>query len=160
MDRLFATAEMEAAGMGEAHPGLEYLVLSALRLPDGSARRTFQRIGADPDAFGASLVEQHDDALRSIGIEPNDGAVDADPPEPAVSKRPIPFEPPTREVFQEVVALVRKEKSQIYGAYIVLVAAGREHGTTARTLEMMDVDREALATAARAEIDVLNDTRP
>jgi hypothetical protein len=160
MDRLFATAELEAARMGEARPDLEYLVLSALRLPDGSARRTFQRIGADPDAFGTSLVEQHDDALRSIGLEPNDGAADADPPEPATSTRPIRFEPPARDVFQEVVALVRKEKSQIYGAYIVLVAAGREHGTTARTLEMMGVDREALAKAARAEIDVLNGMPP
>jgi hypothetical protein len=55
-----------------------------------------------------------------------------------------------------VVPLVRKERSQLYGAYFVLAAAETEHGTTARALRHMNVDLTALAAAARSEIDALN----
>ena len=49
---------------------------------------------------------------------------------------------------------MRKERSQLYGAYFVLVAAETEHGTTARALRQMGLDPVALAAAARAEVEV------
>lgn len=156
MERLFTTAEAEAARLGVSKPGAEYLVLSALQLPEESGRRSFERVGADPDDFSVALISQHNDALRAVGIEPTDVVLDQALAEPAPSRRPVRYAASGRALFQEVVQLVREEKSQIYGAYIVLVAAQIDHGTTPRTLQRMSVDRHELATAARAELDTLN----
>lgn len=56
-------------------------------------------------------------------------------------------------MFRNVVATVRKERSQLHGAYIVLAAASLEHGTTRRSLDAMGVDPILLAGAARTEAD-------
>ncbi|MGZ8476106.1 MAG: Clp protease N-terminal domain-containing protein, partial [Candidatus Limnocylindria bacterium] len=42
--KLLTDAEVEARAMGEAEPGAEHLLLAALDLPDGSARRAFERL--------------------------------------------------------------------------------------------------------------------
>jgi hypothetical protein len=64
--------------------------------------------------------------------------------------------PSAREVFPEVVKLVKQDKSRLSGAYILLAASQMEYGTTARALEAMGIDRRDLATAARAEVDAFN----
>jgi hypothetical protein len=64
--------------------------------------------------------------------------------------------PSAREVFPEVVKLVKQDKSRLSGAYILLAASQMEYGTTARALEAMGIDRRDLATAARAEVDEFN----
>jgi hypothetical protein len=51
---LMTGAEAEALEAGESVPGAEHLLLSALALPDGSARRAFERVGADPDELRAA----------------------------------------------------------------------------------------------------------
>lgn len=160
MDKLFATAEREAALMGERKPGAEHLVLAALQLREDSARRVFERVGADPDAFRTALSAQHADALRSVGVEPDEDAIDRALPEPVRSNRPMQFGASAREVFPRVVELVRADRSRISGAYIILAAAELEHGTTARTFAKMNVDRGELAAAARTEIDALNGDSP
>ena len=145
MERLFTTAETEAAQAGEPHPGAEYLVLAALQLPEGSARRTFERLGTDPDGFRTALLGQ------------DHGAEDPPVTDPATPHRPVRYGASGRDLFQEVVGLVRSEKSQIYGAYIVLVAAQLDYGATPTALKKMNVDRHELAIAARAELDDLGE---
>ena len=142
MERLFTVAEEEAARTGETTPGAEYLVISALQLREGSARRSFERIGAAPDAFRNAVMGQCENTPISTDI---------------TSKRPVRYGASGRALFQEVVNLVREEKSQIYGAYIVLVAAQIEYGKTPDTLKQIGVDRDELASAARTEIDTLNE---
>jgi hypothetical protein len=56
-------------------------------------------------------------------------------------------------LFQRVTALVRAERSQLYGAWFVLAATEIEHGTTARSLRQPGVEPDVLARAARAELD-------
>jgi len=157
MQSLFPAAEAEAAAMGEKEPGAEHLILVALDFQEGSARRVFERVGADPDQYRAAVVAQHEQALRSVGVdEPGAGIDDLIPPppdRPAVVYRSAPS---AREVFPEVVKLVKRDKSQLSGAYIVLVASQMEYGTIARTLETMRIDRNELAAAAQAEVDALN----
>jgi hypothetical protein len=59
-------------------------------------------------------------------------------------------------VFPEVVELVKRDKSRLCGAYILLAASQMQFGTTARALAAMGVDRDELAAAARAEVDALD----
>lgn len=157
MQSLFPAAEAEAAAMGEREPGAEHLILASLEFQEGSARRVFHRVGADPDQFRAAIAEQHADALRSIGIDDGAAALDERLPPPA--EGPSGFyhsAPSARQVFPEVVKLVKRDKSKLSGAYILLVASQIEHGTTARAFAAMGIDRSELESAAQAEVDALN----
>lgn len=157
MQSLFPAAEAEAAAMGEKEPGAEHLILASLGFQEGSARRVFERVDADPDQFRDAVTSQHAAALRSIGIEENGAAIDDQiPPPPERPKSVYNSAPSARQVFPEVVNLVKRDKSRLSGAYIVLVASQMEYGTTARALDAMGVDRNELAAAARAEVDALN----
>ncbi len=73
INRLLGGAEAEARRKGESLPGAEHLLLAALALPEGSARRAFERVGADPDRLADAIAAQHADALAAIGIEAPDG---------------------------------------------------------------------------------------
>lgn len=66
---LCSVAERYASTRGEEGPGAEHFVLAALDLPDGSARRAFARLGADPARFGAAIEAQYQQALQSVGID-------------------------------------------------------------------------------------------
>ena len=156
MNALFPTAEHEALAMGESEPGAEHLVLAALELPDGSAARAFRRVGADPLSFREAVVGQHEQALRSVGIAAPDELLSDSIRHPDKRKGVFQSKGSTQQVFQRVVDLVREEKSQLHGAYIVMVAAEMGAGTVVRSLEYMGVDPDVLAHAARQEIDALN----
>ena len=160
MSELFPKADAIASANGEQEAGAEHLLLAAFDLDDGSARRVFTRVGADADAFHAAVRAQHAAALRSVGVEPfDDNTLDhhisPTGPETGIHRG----SPSSHELFRQVVELVRKEKSRLYGAYFVLVAAQANYGTTARALRHMDIDLAALAVAARAEIDEINAQR-
>ncbi|GMQ94140.1 MAG: hypothetical protein BMS9Abin12_1624 [Acidimicrobiia bacterium] len=142
--------------MGEKKPGAEHLVLAALDLQEGSARRVFERVHADPGAFRSAIVDQHADAARAVGVEPMDDVLEQQIRESSPSLSPMRSSRSARELFKKVVELVRKEKSHLSGAYIVLVASQVEHGTTARALRSMGIDPVAFIAASRSEIDVMN----
>jgi ATP-dependent Clp protease ATP-binding subunit ClpA len=157
MQSLFPAAEALAAAEGEKEPGAEHLILASLDFQEGSARRVFRRVDADPDQFRAAVEAQHAAALRAIGIEDDAEAIDRQVPPPSDKSRGVfRSTPSAREVFPEVVKLVKQDKSRLSGAYILLAASQMEYGTTARALEAMGIDRRDLATAARAEVDEFN----
>lgn len=157
MQSLFPTAEAEAAAMGEKEPGAEHLILATIDFQEGSTRRVFDRVGADPDQFRDAVADQHAAALRSIGIEEDATAIDHElPPPPDRPSSVYRSAPSARQVFPEVVKLVKRDKSRLSGAYILLVVSRMEYGTTARALDAMGIDRLDLAVAAQAEVDVLN----
>lgn len=64
INALLAGADAAARGMGDASPGPEHLLIATLSMEDGTARRAFDRLGADPDAFAPAVPPQHDAALR------------------------------------------------------------------------------------------------
>ena len=65
--QLLEGAEAEATRAGEPQPGAEHLLLAALDLPDGSARRAFAAAGADPDALRDAIAAQrHGTAARAL----------------------------------------------------------------------------------------------
>ncbi len=157
MSELFPAADALAAGDGEHDAGAEYLLIAALDLDDGSARRVFRAVGVDPDQLHPAVRAQHAAALEAVGLRPLDESLLAGRlPAPVVGDGPHRGAPSGHEMFRHVVRLVRKERSQLYGAYFVLVAATTERGTTARALRHLGIDPAALASAARTEIDRLN----
>lgn len=156
VSRLLSGAEAEADKAGETMPGAEHLLLSALALPDGSARRAFARLGADPDELRSAIASQYDDALRAIGIEPvSDDALDAAAGAGVTSAKGVFRSTASAQtVFRAAVDLAKKDKpSRLVGAHVVAAVARMEHGTAARALRAMRVDRHELAVAAQQELD-------
>ncbi len=152
INALMTGAETHAHRAGEEQPGAEHLLLSALDLPDGSARRAFERIGADPDAFRAAVAASHDDALRSVGVEPLPDDV-LDTGHPLATRGAFHMNASGRAAFQTASRLARADThSGLTSAQIVVAVAQMEHGTAARALRHMGVDPAALLEAASAEI--------
>jgi ATP-dependent Clp protease ATP-binding subunit ClpA len=154
IDRLLRGSEAHARRMGDALPGAEHLLLSALDLPDGTARSAFAAAGADPDGYGAAVAAAHSEALRAVGIalgpEP---APPAGPAEP-VREGPMRAAPSQQAAFREAVRLAKQEfPSRLRGGHVVIAVAGAEHGTAVRALAAMGVDRAALAAAARVALE-------
>jgi ATP-dependent Clp protease ATP-binding subunit ClpA len=148
---LLEGAEAEAGRAGESVPGAEHLLLAALDLPDGTARRAFERVGADPSALRQAIEEQHVEALRAVGIHADAGA------EGAVSiarhtKGVYRSSGSAQSAFQAAGKLARETRSQLVGAHVVLAIAGMEHGTAIRAVRSLGIDIDALAAAARDEV--------
>ena len=149
---LLEGAEAEANRAGESMPAAEHLLLAALELPDGTARRAFERVGADPGALRQAIEDQHAEALRAIGI-------DADTAELAGPTAPLAngvyrSSGSAQSAFQAAGTLARKTRSQLVGAHVVLAIADMEHGTALRALRARGIDIDALAAAAREEAGV------
>lgn len=152
LSRLISGADEQAHRNGEDEPGAEHYLLSALMLPDGTARRAFERIGADPDTFQTAITEQYKDALSAIGI---DAKILDDDPDPVIRRRaPHTSQPSGQAVMKELYALKSKDKDRpLLGAHVVEVVARMKHGVVSRSLESMGIDLDAMYGAARDEID-------
>lgn len=150
--KLIPGAEQEAHMMGEEEPGAEHFLLSALKLPDGSAQRIFDHIGADPAKFQAAIKKQYSDALNAIGI---DAAIIEGEPEPVNSNRIFHNSKPSGQaVMKELYALKRQDKDKpLLGAHVVAVVACMEHGVAARALRAMGIDKNSILCEVNEELD-------
>lgn len=153
--QLLTEAEREARAMGVAEPGAEHLLLAALDLPDGSARRVFERLQVAPGAVRAAIVDEQAQALVVAGFD-SDRA--------RVLSTPTPLDPPTgkgvyrsavsaQEAFQAAAAMANRDGPfKLAGAHVVAAVAGMEHGTAARVFEVLGLDRGAIVAAAEEEL--------
>jgi ATP-dependent Clp protease ATP-binding subunit ClpA len=148
---VLTSAESVAHEMGDEQPGAEHLLLSAIDLSDGLARRAFERVGANPDDFAMAIVRQHEAALAAAGIEvsaPSSSRV------PSTDKSMMSLGQSGRAAFQRATKLVKEHRPAAFGsAHVVAAVAEQEHGTAARALAVMGVDREALREAAIHELE-------
>lgn len=159
LNALCSGAEKLANADGQKEPGAEHFVLMALDLPDGTARKTFQRIHADPDSFRGAIARQYEAALRNIGI--------ALPPDVAITDEatPVPTgtglyktQPSAQALMQTLTKeiMVKEQKANLaaplLGAHIVLAATTAQYGVAVRAFQTMGIDPKVLAEAARAEI--------
>ena len=154
LSALLNAAEADALAAGEELPGAEHLLLAALDLEDGTARRAFEAVGADPDDLRAAIAAQHADALRAIGIDPPADTVLAPPagdPPPA-PRRAYRATPSGQAAFHRAIELQKRTRgSRLLGAHVVAAVAEMEHGTAPRALRAMGIAPVALAEAARRE---------
>lgn len=157
INALMTGAESEARRAGDSLPGAEHLLLSALALPDGTARRAFERVGADPDQLRGAISSTHAAALRGIGIAADGADLAPASVTPAPAKGVFRYSASAQQAFQAAVKLSKATKpSLLLGAHVVLGVCQLEHGTAARGLSTMGVDRAELAAAAT---DVLGASR-
>lgn len=151
--QLLTPAEAEARSGGEETPGPEHLLLSATALSDGTAARALQRVGVDPQQLRTAIEETHARALATVGIEAEhgaDGGSGLHGPATGVFRST----PQAQQVFQDAVAQSKSAKpSVLKGAHVVAAITRLEHGTAARALTALGVDRDRLREAADAELD-------
>ena len=159
INALCSGAEKLANADGQKEPGAEHLVLSALELPDGTARKAFKRVHADPDSFRAAIARQYEDALQNIGI--------ALPPEAAIADEASPVAAGTglykaqasadtlmQTLARDIMAKEHKADSAtpLLGAHVILAATTAQYGVAIRAFQAMGIDPTKLTEAATAEI--------
>ena len=150
LSRLCTEAEAHARAGGQAAPGAEHFLLAAIDLPEGSARRAFESIGADPAAVRGAIEQQYRDALYGLGLG---GA--ALPQAPAlVPAGPGPYraQPSGQELVQALARTRKDQGGPLLGAHVVLAVAAMSQGVAARTLRAMRIDPAQLGAAARAQV--------
>lgn len=147
INALLTGAENEARQSGQSVPGAEHLLISALALPDGTATRTFERVGADPDQFHRALSSLSVAALRSLGHGSAGNTLPSTGLPPANTS--------AQRAFQVAVRLSKATKpSQLLGAHVILAICQMEHGRSAQALSSMGIDRAMLRAAADEELGV------
>jgi len=175
--KLSLDAEKRALQEGQQHPGAEHYTLAALDLPDGSARRVFARIGADPEAYRAALAGRHAAALNTIGLHATVADADADgtaSPAAAVtspaatspagasgdtgadgSAAPallFDARPSGQSLMQSLPELQRRLPAPLCGAHVLLAVAAMAHSAAGRAFKAIGIDLQALGSAAEAEL--------
>ena len=152
ISKLIPGADEEAHLMGEDEPGAEHFLLSALKLPDGTARRVFERVGVDPKQFQAAIKKQYSDALKAIGI---DAKIIEDAAEPVTSNRVLHNSKPSGQaVMKALYALKSHDKDRpLLGAHVVEVIARMEYGVAARALKAMGIEQHLILSAVKEELD-------
>lgn len=148
--QLLTDAEREARAMGDAEPGAEHLLLAAVELPDGTARRVLATFGVDAERLRRAILEHHDAALAQVGIDAATIGTPR-PVEPANGSGVYRSAASAREAFQAAGTMARRDHA-LLGAHVAAAVAEMEHGTVAGVLRSLGVDRAALAAASRTEI--------
>ena len=148
IQRLCQGAESHARANGERAPGAEHFLLASIDLPDGSARRAFERVGADPGAVRAAIEQQYRDALQQIGI---DAPLPPGAPAAAPARGVYRAQPSGDDVMQSLARSRKGQPGPLLGAHVVALVARLPQGVAARTLRAMQLDANALEAAARAE---------
>jgi len=141
-------AERHALRDGQREPGAEHFLLAALELPDGTARRAFERLQIDPAQLPGAIARQHGEALRGIGLDPEALTALDTAPQPAAQA--LYNASPSGQAVMQGLAASRGQP--LLGAHVVAVIAGMHHGVTARTLRALGLEPQALAASAAHEI--------
>lgn len=145
---LFTRAEHHARAQGQPQPGAEHFLLAAIDLPEGSARRAFERVGVDPSALPAAIEQQYRDALAQVGIQ---AAMPPARPLTAAGPRVYRAQPSGEGLVQTLVNARKGQPGPLLGAHLVALVATTPQGVAARALSTLHVDLPALAHAAGLE---------
>ncbi len=144
-------AEKRALQEGQQHPGAEHYLLAALDLPDGTARRVFARLGADPDAYRAALASRHQAALAAMGMSTTPRAGDVSAP-PLKATALFDTQPSGQTLMRTLPELQQRLPAPLCGAHIVLATANMAHSAAGRAFKSIGIDLQALGSAAEAEL--------
>lgn len=146
-------AERYALADQQNAPAAEHFLLSAIDLPDGSARRAFERIDANPARLPDAIAQQYRAALRFAGVADAAAGSAFDAPSPLAQTRRLYEAAPSGEDLMQALARERAEDgAPLLGAHVVAVVAAMRQGVAPRSLAAMGVDAAALRAAAQAEI--------
>lgn len=140
MNSLFTTAERIAHDMGDPVMGAEHLVIAALERDDPDLRTALATLPLDAQRFRSAVLAVHADALNSVGLNARTSPI-METPHGLLSGTPT-----ARKVFQDARTTARKRHTPLTATVILATAAQLEHGTTARALTRLGIDRADLET--------------
>jgi ATP-dependent Clp protease ATP-binding subunit ClpA len=148
-------AEKHANANGQKEPGAEHFLLTALELPDGTARKAFERVHVDPNGFRAAIIQQYQDALRNVGIESPQHSAINDEIVPMLSSTGMYKAQPSAQALMQQLVIQRKSDPSVplLGAHVIIAVTSAQYGVAARALRAMGIDLKNLTEAATAEID-------
>jgi ATP-dependent Clp protease ATP-binding subunit ClpA len=148
MNALLPEAERLAHAQGLAEPAAEHLLLAALDLPDGGARRVFAAVGVDPGGLAGALADEHADALTSVGVSLDAEALDSALPPPAQPRGAYRSTAGAQALFQRATAISKTRKQPLTSTDVLLAATESEFGVVPRAFERLGTSAAALAAAA------------
>lgn len=156
---LCLAAEKFGNADGQMKPGAEHFVLSALALPDGTARKALLRLHANPDCFPAAIAKQYKDALHSVGVSLSCVNDIADQPTAIPTGDGLYKAQPSAQALMQTLTreIMKKEHkadstAPLLSAHVLLAALSAQYGVAARAFRAMGIDPEKLNEAAKAEI--------
>ena len=155
ISKLCQVAETYARKRGEGTPAEEHFLLSALDLPDGTARRVFERAGVSPDQLEKAIDQQHSEALSNIGVDVSKVSIDDTKVDSTVSPG-VPFQskPSAQSLMKDLAEMRRSDKDiPLLGLHIVEVLSYKELGVVARTMKLMGVSQSSLKEAVAKELE-------
>ncbi len=126
------------------HAGAEHLMLAALNMNDGTARRAFERVDANPDDFAAAIDTQLGSAVPSL--EMPETTADANDKAAMKLKPDATYDAAVKAThgFHNSA----EANGPLSGAHFVAGIATIEHGSAARALKEMGIDPADLVEAA------------
>ena len=147
-------AEKYANEEGQKEPGTEHFVLAAIELPDGTARKAFERMQADPNSFRAAINQQYQDSLHNIGVDLLTNNAINNTTLPMPSGEGLYRGQHSAQILMQNMAKQLKDSSVplLVGANVIIAATQAQHGVVIRALQSMGVSPINLAEAAKAEI--------
>lgn len=147
-------AEQIANAEGQKQPGAEHFILAALDLPDGTARRAFERIQIDPGSFRVAINQQYQDALRNMGIDLQQGNAISDTTVPMPSGTGLYKTQPSAQTLMQHVTRQLKGSNVplLLGAHVLIAATHTQYGVAIRAFQSMGVDPIKLTEAATEEV--------
>lgn len=143
-------AERHALRDEQREPGAEHFLLAALDLPDGTARRAFEEVGADPAMLKDAIARQYGDALAAIGLDIGSPPAASGGPEPLAARPGAYNASPSGQEVMQALAANRSQHAPLLGAHVVAIVAAMPHGVAVRALRAMGVDPDLLRSAAEA----------
>lgn len=147
---LCRSAETHALADGQTLPGAEHFLLAALDLPDGSARRVFEELSADPAALKAAIAQQYVEPLAGLGLGEAALAQVVEPRQASSANAIYDAAPSGQEVMQILTA--ERSPGALIGAAVVQAVASIPHGVAARALRAMGLELDAVRKTADAVV--------
>lgn len=150
MNALLPAAERIARADGIEQPGAEHLLLAAIDLDDGIADDALGSFDVDAAQLRAAIVEQHDEALRAIGIVADDNAISAAMPPHDEPKGPYRSQGSLQSAVHRAVGLATCDKAALNSGHVMLAVTDVEHGTVDRALRHLGIDTLVLRGRTRS----------
>jgi ATP-dependent Clp protease ATP-binding subunit ClpA len=151
---LCQAAEKQALLEGQMQPGAEHFLLACFDLPDGSARRIFERLNKDPAEVRQAIAGQYADALAGLGLSTNpaQGALADSLVRPEPTAGAYRAQPSGQALMQSLPAAQEAlDKGPLVGGHVLWALSTLEHGVAARALRRMGLESAQLQQAIRSE---------
>lgn len=148
INQLCRSAETHALADGQTGPGAEHFLLAAVDLPDGTARRVFEELAADPAALGPAIARQYAEPLAALGLREEALALVGGLRQASSANAIYDAAPSGQEVMQILTA--KRAEGALTGAAVVHAVASIPHGVAARALRAMGLELDVVRQTAEA----------